>query len=139
MDAAPAEEVETGDRDQNGEHGDDGTRQYLVGRKVDDLVQVEFFVFGHVLTNTVKNNDGVVERISGQGQQGGDDEQGKLHIHHPTDAQDDEHIVKGGHGGGQAELEIKTEPEVENNAKHGQADGEDGLAPQVGRDRGADL
>ena len=64
MDSCSAEEVQTGDRDQNGQYGDDGTSQHLIGGEVDDLVKIELLMFAHIFANTVKDNHRFIHGVT---------------------------------------------------------------------------
>src|SRR5690606_28662382 len=103
----------------------------LIDAEVDDRVQgVSLFFLLQVLADAVKNNHGVVERIAGQGEQGGDDQQVELEAEQPADAEHGQHVMEGGGGRGDAETQVKTQGQVGQDAEQGNSDGEDGLVPE---------
>ena len=64
MDDAAAKDEEGHHNNQGGERGEDGSTQGLVDTSVDDEIQGLFGVLFTVFSNSVKDNDGVVQTSS---------------------------------------------------------------------------
>ena len=60
-------------------------------------------------------------------------------LEQPEDAQDGQDVVEGGHDGADAEDEFEAPGDIDDNAQHGDDDGDDGLIAQVLADGGPDL
>ena len=73
MDGCSPEEKETGNREKDGERRYNRSGQGLVDRVVDDLIETEMFILLHVFPDTIKDDHGVIQGKTGQGQQGGND------------------------------------------------------------------
>ena len=119
--------------------GDDGTAQHLVDAEIDDLVKLLFLMFMDVFPDTVKDDDGVIDRVAGQGEQGGDYEQIHLQIQQPAYADDAEDIMQRGQHAGKTEPEIKSNGQIDNNSAQGKDDGQKRLVAQGRTDGRADF
>ena len=71
MDDAASEEEQTQDDQQCGQRGHDCSAQSLVDAGVDNISEAQFLVDlgAEVFTNPVEDDDGVVERVTDNGQQ----------------------------------------------------------------------
>ena len=94
-----------------GEAGRDGghqrTGKALVDGQVDQLGQAHLLlaVQGAVLADTVIDNDGIVDGVAQDGQQGSNKVAVQGNAQEDKDAEDDEHVVQQSHNGGRTGLE----------------------------------
>ena len=75
-------------------------------------------IFDQVLPDTVKDDDGIGEGVTGQGKQGGDHQQGDFFVQEIKNSQDRQNVVKCGDGGSDAEDELKPPGQINDNSQH---------------------
>src|SRR5579859_168779 len=92
--AAHQEQNEHGEKGQSA--GEDGSRQSLVDRSIDQLGELHFAQQAAVFANTIKNHDRVVHRITNQGQESCDDRQRNFEMQQREKSQRDQNVVKHG-------------------------------------------
>ena len=117
VDHAATQQVQGQGSHKGGTTGQDGTGQGLVDAAVDEEVQGLLGRGTQVLAQTVIDDDGVVERITHQGQQGRHDVEVDLHVHERQQAHRDEHVVDEAHQGAQSKVELEDEADHQGDAQ----------------------
>ena len=74
--------------------GQDGARQRLVDRQVEQLVELHALVLAQVLADAVRHHHGVVDRVAEDGQQRRHDRQVELELQQREDADRQQHVVR---------------------------------------------
>ena len=130
MDHAAAKEVEGQSAKQGSTRGDRGTAQGLVHGAVEDHRNGLFAIDFEVFADAVEDHDSVVDRVTHDGQQGGDDLEGHLLAGDGKSSHDDCHIVKEGQNGHKTKSELKAEPDVDDHQDEGDHEGQGNLTAQ---------
>ena len=87
-----------------------------------------------IFADAVESHDGVVHRITDQGEQCRDDSQINLLIEEGEQANGDDGVVKDSNHGGDAINPFKAEGNVDQHGGEGDQNNVDGLLPQIGAD-----
>ena len=134
-----AEEVQRQHRQEGRAGGDDGPRQRLVDGGVDHLLErVAAHLRPQVLAHPVEDDDGVVHRVAGDGQQRGDDVQRQVVAEEGQEGQRDQHVVERGDDGADGEGRPEAEGDVDGDAGNRGQRGVDALQLQVAADHRPD-
>ena len=94
----------------------------LVHRQVEQLLDRHLLVFAQIFAHAVVDDDGVVDRIADDGQDGRDTGQVELEPGDDVEADHHGHVVDRRDDGADAELPFEAEPDVD---QHGDQRGED--------------
>ena len=121
-----------------GHAGEDGARQRLVDRDVEQLVQLHALVLAQVLADAVGHDHGVVHRVAEDSQQRRDDRQSNSSRSSENKPDGQEHVVEQRDHGADGELPFEAEPDVDDDGEDEANDGDDAGAPQLARHRRPD-
>jgi hypothetical protein len=139
VDHLAAEGEERAGRHEGSERGDDGAGEDLVDAPVEDGRHRVLQALVQVLPDPVEDDDGVGERVAGDGEDRGDQEEVHLLVEHEEDREDRQDVVQGRHHGAYPELVVEAPGDVDDDAEHGDGDRNQGVAFELVPDGGADL
>jgi hypothetical protein len=108
-----AEEIERQDGQERRPGGDDGSRQRLVDAVVDHLLQRLAALGALVLADAVEDDDGVVHRVTGDGENRRDHVQRQVVVEEHQERHRDDDVVEGGDDRAEAEVELEPQPDVD--------------------------
>src|SRR5690606_6197552 len=126
----PAEEGDGAHGQQRGEAGVDGAGQGLVDRVVDQFHVLAPAVVGQGLPDAVVDDDGVVDRVAENREDGG--HEGGVHRQPEDGEEPDDHqnVVGQGCHGGHRKAPLETNGDVDEHAGYGHYQGPQGVGPQ---------
>ena len=114
IDGATAEDEERQAGNQRGDRGEQRTAQRRIDGFVAERLQVGFLILAQILADTVEDDDRVVDGVTDDGQQRGDDHQADLaaaeeETEEAVEAEGDECVVREGDDTAEGERELETE------------------------------
>src|SRR5262249_32794620 len=124
VDDRGAEDVEGEHRQRRRDGRQHRARQGLVDREVQELDERHALIAAEVLADAIKHHHGVVDGVTGQGEDGGHHGQIELIPEQREHADSDENVVRERQDGGNGELPLEAEPHVKQDAEHGGDDGD---------------
>src|SRR3989475_618688 len=110
---------------------ENGARQRLVDREIQDLVQVLAPEFAQVLPDAIEDDDRVVERVADHGQDRADDHETHFEVEIPDERDRGEDVVERREHGGEAEAPLEPDGEVNEGDDERKQDREEGLALEL--------
>ena len=106
-------------------------RKRLVNRAVQRVVQRFLASLAEILANPIENDDGVVKRVTDDGEDSGDDSKRYLEMHELEECQGRENVVTGGNERGNAKAPLETNREIDGRYKERQQHRDDRVAPEL--------
>ena len=92
-----------------------------------------------VFTNPVEDDDGVVDRVTGDGEDGADVDERQLAAQQDDDADGDDDVVQDGDETAEREGELETHGDVDQDADQAQSEGDDRVPEERAADERGDL
>ena len=129
-----AEEHQREQRQEDGELRQRGSHDGLVDRQVDQLGQRHLLVFAQILANAVGDDDGLVETEADESQHGRDRRDVELEPDDREQPDGHDDVVRRGGDGGERELPLEAEPDVDQDRDERDEHGDDALGGQLARD-----
>ena len=134
-----AEEVEGGDGEQSATGDEEGPGECLVDGGVHDGLDRAFSSFFEAFADAIVDDDGVIDGVSCDGEDGADHDEREFATEEGEDADGDDDIVEEGDDGADGEAHFEANGDIGKDAEHAEAEGPEGGLEEFATDDIADL
>src|SRR3989338_12130 len=138
LEGRASQQIKYKDDQKDGERGDDCSRQGFVDSLIDHFFNGFRCDHPGMLADSVKNNNGVVDRITDNGQYRRQNRQVEFFVKDGKEAQHDDYVVKEGQNRPPGKLEIESETDIDQHADERKKDRHRPFAAQFLPNLGAD-
>ena len=134
-----AEEVEGGDGEQSATGDEEGPGECLVDGGVHDGLDRAFSSVFEAFADAIINDDGVIDGVASDGEDGADHDEGEFATEDGEDAHGDDDIVEEGDDGADGEAHFEANGDIGKDAEHAEAEGPEGGLEEFAADDIADF
>ena len=117
-----AEQKETANRDKRGPTSEDRAAQRLINAFVHDLLDRTATSAGQTFANAIENDDRVINRVTGDGENGADQSKSQFTPQECEGADREQDVMQDRHDRTDGEGKLESHRDIEQNADHPQAE-----------------